>query len=128
MSHLVNEVVIAIDFDGTITTERDIGKELALQPYCKEVLTKWKKKGYRLILWTCRTGKALDEAMKFLAENEMLRLFDAFNDQLPEVNEKYYPDVARKVGADFYIDDRNLGAVIDWKLIERQLEEALEVE
>ncbi|MNN97974.1 hypothetical protein D3C81_2172480 [compost metagenome] len=44
----------------------------------------------------------------------MLNLFEVINDQLPEINQKFAPNVARKLGADFYIDDKNLGCKINW--------------
>ena len=115
-------LILGIDFDGTITTEGHIGETMELQPHCKDVLTKLKDTGkIKLVLWTCRTGKLFDDAIEFLKENDMYHLFDAFNDQIPEIRERYYPKVARKLGADFYIDDRNLGTVIDWKRIEEQV-------
>lgn len=119
-------LVLGIDFDGTITTEAHIGETMELQPNCKEVLTGLKDTGkVKLVLWTCRTGKALDDAIKFLKEQEMYHLFDAFNDQLPEIKKMYEPDVARKIGADFYIDDRNLGVKINWKNIEKEIHKQL---
>lgn len=120
---LKGKTVIAVDFDGTITNERDIGETMTLRKYAKEVLTKWHEKGYILILWTCRAGKVYDDAIRFLMENNMYTLFHAFNEQLPEVYEKYYPDVSPKVGADFYIDDRNLGVEIDWLTFDKMIEE-----
>ncbi len=115
------KLCIAVDFDGTISTARDMGAPLVLQPNCKEVLERLYKDGVSLILWTCRSGKSLEEAVEFLRENGMLFFFCAINDQLPEVNALYYPDVARKVGADFYIDDRNLGTKIDWLAIRHEI-------
>ena len=115
------KLCIAVDFDGTISTARDMGAPLVLQPNCKEVLEKMWQDGVELILWTCRSGQSLSEAIDFLKEQGMIHFFRAINDQLPEVNELYYPDVARKVGADFYIDDRNLGTKIDWLAIRHEI-------
>jgi len=113
-NHVVRGLTIAVDFDGTISTEREMGAPLVLQPHCKEVLEYMYETGVKLILWTCRSGQSLSEAIDFLKEQKMIHFFKAVNDQLPEINELYYPDVARKVGADYYIDDRNLGTKIDW--------------
>lgn len=123
---LKGQLVIGVDFDGTITTQPDMGHELVLQPEVKRVLTWLKEEGVRLVLWTCRTGKALDEALAFLESQDMLHLFDAVNDQLPEIIDKYAPNVARKLGADFYIDDKNLGCTIDWLKFEEQLKSVIE--
>jgi hypothetical protein len=121
MSLLEGELVLAIDFDGTITTEPDMGHELVLQPECKRVLQRLNHDGIRLCLWTCRTGPHLQEAIEFLEKEDLYWVFDSINDQLPEVNEKYAPNVARKIGADFYIDDKNLMAEINWNRIEEYL-------
>jgi histidinol phosphatase-like enzyme len=122
---LKDKIIIAVDFDGTITNERDMEETVTLRKGAKETLTEWKAKGYILVLWTCRHGKSFDQAINFLIKNDMLYLFSAFNDQLPEINELYYPDVARKVGADFYVDDRNVMMVMDWKLIDYCLRERI---
>lgn len=118
-SLIESELILAIDFDGTISTEPDIGKPLELQFNAKEVLTRLHEDGAKLILWTCRTGAHLDEALKFLQDNNMLHLFDKINDQLDEVIEKYSPDVARKVGADIYYDDKSAMTEINWEMFEK---------
>lgn len=118
---LQGELILAVDFDGTITTNPDMGsiEDMELREDVKEVLGRFHDDGLRLILWTCRAGKALEEAEIFLVSNGMFHYFDTINDQLPEIKEKYEPDVARKIGADFYIDDRNLmGKEINWREIE----------
>ena len=118
---LQGELVLAVDFDGTITTEPEIGHVLVLQPDCKRVLTRLAEDGIKLMLWTCRTGPGLDEALSFLKANDMEHLFDTVNDQLQEVKDKYAPHVARKLGADFYIDDKNLMFKVVWNEIEEYL-------
>ena len=55
-------MVIAVDFDGTIVRHRypAIGEEL---PFAIETLKKLQKDGHKLILWSVREGKLLDEAV-----------------------------------------------------------------
>lgn len=60
--------------------------------------------GDKLILWTCREGALLDEAVLWCL-NRGLK-FDAVNDNLPEDIEKYGNN-CRKVNADVYLDDKN---------------------
>lgn len=94
--------VIAIDFDGTLcenawpeigAPKRDvINRALAEQAA-----------GAALILWTCREGDLLDEAV-FACRTWGL-YFDAVNENLPERIEEYGND-CRKIGADEYWDDR----------------------
>ena len=96
--------VYAVDFDGTLCTEEfpNIGK-----PIWRVIhfLQSKQLNGDKLILWTCREGKCLDEAIGWCADVGLL--FDAVNCNLPERINKYKNDT-RKIGADYYIDDRNI--------------------
>lgn len=99
-----NPLVFAIDFDGTICENKypEIGKPI--QPiidFCKNM----KADGHKLILWTCREGKLLAKAIVWCFEHGLL--FDAYNANLPERIEQYGTD-PRKIGADFYVDDRSI--------------------
>jgi hydroxymethylpyrimidine pyrophosphatase-like HAD family hydrolase len=121
-----SQLVIAVDFDGTITTEPEMGGRLELQPNCAEVLRKWKRDGHKLILWTCRTGESFDHATKFLKSKDLFMLFDAANSQLPDIEARFFPDVARKVGADVYLDDKGLGTIVDWLRFDKGLQEIVD--
>lgn len=95
--------IIAVDFDGTLCENKwpEIGapnKELIT--YLKEQ----KASGTKLILWTCRVGEILENAVKWSAEQGLI--FDTVNENLPEVLEWMGGDT-RKIFADKYIDDRN---------------------
>jgi hypothetical protein len=104
-------MIIAIDFDGTIVHDQYplIGEFRAGAP---EVLKKLRKEGYSLILWTCRTGKELAEAVKFCAEAGIR--FDAINSNLRSEVVKYGGSDPRKIGAAMYIDDRGTERLPDW--------------
>lgn len=117
------ELVIAVDFDGTISTDPNMAlrRNLTIQPHCHRVLCRLHDSGAKLILWTCRSGRVLEEAIDFLVVTDLYRLFTTINDQLPEIVEKYSPNVSRKVGADVYIDDKNLGTTINWLEIEKAI-------
>jgi len=96
-------MILAVDFDGTITMESAY-PQIGLPNWDMiEYLKKAKDGGNRIILWSCREGNLLDDAVKFC---EQLGLhFDAVNDNLPEFTEKYGSN-SRKVFADYYIDDK----------------------
>ncbi len=96
--------IIAVDFDGTLCEDCYplIGKP---NTPLFEYLFECRAMGDRIILWTCRTGQYLEEAIKW-CEEEMGFIFDAVNENLPEVIEKFGGDT-RKVVADEYIDDKN---------------------
>lgn len=105
-----NTKIIAVDFDGTIVQDQypDIGKAL---PFAFETLKMLQKEGHRLILWTYRFGGKLDEAVEFCRENGVE--FYAVNRSFPE--EKYNErEASRKIHADLFIDDRNLGGMRSW--------------
>ena len=57
-------MIIAVDFDGTIVDHRypEIGREL---PFAIETLKTLQREGHRLILWSVREGRLLDEAVEF---------------------------------------------------------------
>jgi hydroxymethylpyrimidine pyrophosphatase-like HAD family hydrolase len=59
---------IAIDFDGTIVEDGypHIGKP---KERVFEVLIRLQNDGFRLLLWTYRHGKTLDDAVRFCKEN-----------------------------------------------------------
>ena len=59
--------------------------------------------GSKLILWTCREGKALDLAIA--ACHRVGLDFDAVNANVPEMLSPLWPD-CRKVKADEYWDDK----------------------
>jgi hydroxymethylpyrimidine pyrophosphatase-like HAD family hydrolase len=104
-----NTKIIAIDFDGTIVEDAypKIGKPLL---FAFETLKKLQEKGHRLILWTYRSGRKLQEAVDFCTKNGIE--FYAVNKSYPE--EILDNNVSRKIHADIFIDDRNFGDLPDW--------------
>lgn len=115
-------MVIAVDFDGTIVKDKYplIGDPA---PGAVETLKKLRKEGYQLVLWTCRTGKHLAEAVKYCAENGIR--FDAINTNLRYRTVYYKGSDPRKIGADLYIDDRGIAGLPDWDEIYRIVHERL---
>ena len=102
-------IKIAVDFDGTIVEHEfpGIGKE---KLFAFQTLKELEKLGARLILWTFRAGKELDEAVEFCRENGIE--FYAVNKNYPE--EIFDETVSRKIDADIYIDDKNIGGFPGW--------------
>lgn len=102
-------IKIAVDFDGTIVEHGypKIGKE---KLFAFQTLKQLEKMGANLILWTFRTGKELDEAVEFCRNNGIE--FYAVNMNYPE--EVLDETVSRKINADIYIDDKNVGGFPGW--------------
>lgn len=104
-----DKLIIAVDFDGTIVEDGypGIGKP---RLFAFETLHKLQENGHRLILWTYRSGKSLKEAVAFCKENGI---------EFYAVNKSYAEEVlddtkSRKIYADLFIDDRNIGGVLGW--------------
>lgn len=110
-------MIIAVDFDGTIVTHEypKIGREL---PFAIDTLKRMQDKLHvRLVLWTVREGVELEEAVEFCKQKGLE--FYAVNANYPE--EKKYEGEPRKLQADLFIDDRNLGGLPDWGVIYRMV-------
>lgn len=99
--------IIAIDFDGTIV-EHEFPRIGKLNYKADYIIKKLKSRGCRLILWTCRSGEYLDEAIEFCSKHGIE--FDAINDNIPELSFRPWP----KVYADIYIDDRQGNGFTGW--------------
>ncbi|WP_456441429.1 BT0820 family HAD-type phosphatase [Psychroserpens sp.] len=107
--NFLDKLVIAIDFDGTIVEDAypKVGKA---RIFAFETMKRLQEDGHRLILWTYRSGSKLDDAVQFCKENGIT--FYAVNQSFPE--EQYDNSVSRKIYADIYVDDRNIGGVLGW--------------
>ncbi len=107
---------VAVDFDGTIVENEypAVGKPML---FAFETLKELQQRGFVLILWTVRTGKLLDEAVKFCRQNGVE--FYAVNRNHPE--EQPDDDTPRKLDVDIFIDDRNLGGFPGWDAVFRML-------
>ena len=107
-------MTIAVDFDGTIVEHRypEIGKE---KPFALDTLKRLRDEHHKLILWTVREGRLLDEAVSFCRSRGLE--FYAVNSTVPGEAGSGSGRSSRKVVADLYIDDRNLGGLPDWGVI-----------
>lgn len=100
-----NKTVYAIDFDGTLCNNYfpEIGEpNMALIEYLKQV----QKDGSLLILWTCRCGQLLEDAIQWCALYGLK--FDYVNENVPWMVEDF-DEESRKIFAHYYIDDRAVG-------------------
>lgn len=115
----IKTYTIAVDFDGTIVTHRypKIGEPI---PGALETLRKLSDDGHRLILWSVREGSLLDEAVEYCRDNGVT--FYAINRDYPE-ELKSDKTFTRKIKADIFIDDRNIGGLPDWDLIYSMISE-----
>jgi hypothetical protein len=125
--------VIAVDFDGTMVRHMypQIGKEA---DDAVRVLKRVQDAGHKITLWTCRESDPEDpdhdrlkEAVEWMYESGIQLC--TVNDT-PSFNEfRNSAGNRRKIVADCYVDDRNIGipkkfGCVDWSWVEKQLEKA----
>ena len=107
-------MVIACDFDGTITKENLFPKIGEIRKNAIEVIKNLQHHGHKVFLWTCREGQYLEDAKKFLESKGLV--MDGYN-----ISPYDHINNGRKAIADLYIDDCNIqmkGTGFDWKRIE----------
>jgi hypothetical protein len=103
----LRNIRIAVDFDGTIVEHEypGIGKE---KLFAFQTLKELEKLGARLILWTFR-GSSLTVSCR---KNGM-----SFTQNRNYPEEIFDETVSRKIDADVYIDDKNIGGFPGWSEI-----------
>lgn len=113
-------MTIAVDFDGTIVTHEypKIGKEI---PFAVQTLKMLQDDGHKLILWSVREHKLLEEAVEWCRERGLE--FYAVNKDYPEEEIHNNNHYSRKLKVDLWIDDRNVGGLPDWGTIYRIIKE-----
>lgn len=111
-------MTIAVDFDGTIVTHKypEIGEEI---PFAIDTLKILINDRHKLILWSVREGKLLDEAVEYCRERGVE--FYAVNRDYPEETLENNSHFSRKLKVDMFIDDRNVGGLPDWGTIYRMI-------
>ena len=112
-----NAPIAAVDFDGVIVEERwpEIGQ---LMPGAVEAMQAIHRAGWWIVINTCRAGRLAEEARAFLLDAGIP--FDRFNENLEHRSQRFGSD-SRKISADVYIDDRNLGGFPGWPVVLEQL-------
>jgi len=107
-------MIIAVDFDGTLHTGRCWPEIGAPAPYAVEVMQRLKADGHYLIIWTCREGIFQTEMVHWMLKNGIP--VDRINGHLPDVAKSFGYE-SRKIYADVYIDNQNLGGLPSWNKI-----------
>lgn len=114
---------IAIDFDGTCVTHDypRVGKDIGAVPVLKKLV----QSGHKLILYTMRSGKELEDAQNWFTENEISLYGVQFNP-----TQKNWT-TSNKCYAQLYIDDAAYGCplkfdsnisdrfYVDWEYVDR---------
>lgn len=116
---------ICVDFDGTCVTHEypHIGEDIGAVPVLKELTNN----GHQLILFTMRSGKQLQEAVQWFAEND-IPLYgvqknptqDSWTDSPKAYGQLYIDDAA--LGAPLKVDkELSKRPFIDWEQVKNLL-------
>lgn len=97
-------IVYAVDFDGTLCESVWPGIGVPNTALINHLI-KRRSQGNKIILWTCREGERLKEAVEWCKRYGLE--FDAVNSNIPEMIEWHGNDT-RKIGYDVLIDDKAL--------------------
>lgn len=113
---------IGIDFDGTIATDNfpDVGEPV---PHAFDVMKQWESDGHQLVLWTVRSGPALEKAIQFIWDNDV-KLY-AVNRVPGQLKYSSSP----KAHCHIFVDDKAVGCplvypkrgapYVDWPEVEK---------
>lgn len=126
----MKKLIIAIDFDGVIAqlnknwipgTPNVPGN---LVKDADKYIRQLYEDGHQIIIWTCRGGQNLYLAEQYLEEHNIP--YNRINDNVDGFYDKFKHNT-RKVHADIYIDDHQIGGIPSWEemyeIIKRKSEE-----
>jgi len=116
-------MIIGVDFDGVIIPADWWPKNLApYQPppleYCRGSMLRIINAGHTITCITSRWGKDLTDAMKYAKQHNLP--IDRWNRNPLWLIEKYGGE-SRKVYADVYLDDHNVGGFPGWIEAEKMI-------
>jgi len=98
--------ILALDYDGCCVDDEFPGHGEFKQDIINKA-KEFQKHGAEVVLWTCREGKYLEEAVANCKKAGLE--FTAINENTPAtkawLEEKHEP-LSRKIHADFYADDK----------------------
>lgn len=112
---------IAVDFDNTIA-DTDFPTIKGVKPGAKEALASFRKLGFQVVIWSCRTchwdydvygGTPAQPTLERDRVKDMIACLDENGLEYDEVDD----GSKGKPGADLYIDDKGMRFMDDWKWI-----------
>lgn len=103
-------MIIAVDFDGIICRGKYPNID-GLQPYAVESINSLFDNGHYIIINTCRSGDQLLVAINWMLAKGIR--FHRVNDNHPDQT-ALHNNNSRKIYANVYIDDNNLGGFPGW--------------
>ena len=93
---------IAVDFDATLRLYKVLQVSEPNELLIKKLIEA-RQRGHKIILWTCREGEKLQEAIVWCREHGLE--FDAVNENITDPQET---EADHKVRADVYVDNAGM--------------------
>ena len=125
---MAKQIRIAMDFDGVIVQHtKPLSCDKAV-PLSLEEIEVLQDEGWKVFLWTARSGKLLDDAVEYLALNGVELMCE------PNVMKgQHHWTESPKAHCELYIDDRGVGIplvqpddgsrpYVDWSLLPAMIE------
>lgn len=118
-------VMVAVDFDNTISSSDSYPEIAPLRSGAKRVIHGLIERGCCILIFTCREEQSAEDAKRFLKDNGIAYMH--FNQNCHE-RTRYWSADCRKIGADIYIDDKGFASYdnIDWDKMEQPLYELVD--
>jgi hypothetical protein len=114
--------IISFDYDDTIVVA-DYPNIGTIKRFAKEVINSLYDEGHTIIINTCRSGKHEADAALYLTQCGVM--YHHINENHPE-NIAIYDSDSRKIYADIYVDDKQLGGLPEsWLTIDEMIREQL---
>ena len=105
-------MIIAIDFDNTIVKTENLYDIQYTMPNARAMINRLYDEGHTIIINSCRSGQFEGDLYNHVKKEGIK--YHYINCNLPSAIEEFGMD-CRKIAADIYIDDRNLGGIPeDW--------------
>lgn len=111
-------MIVSVDFDGVLHSG-EYPKIGIASADAVNYMRKIAENGHYIIINTCRNGDLLVDAVNFLLNAGIP--FNRVNDNCP-YNMAKYGSNTRKIYADLYIDDHNVGGLPSWEEIYKYIE------
>ena len=117
-------MIIAIDFDGCIVEDTFPDIKFRVRPDVMYKAKSLQAMGHQFILWTCREGHHLHDALDWIEKSNYPINFTSVNQEPQDMSmetrkhwKKKYRSAffSRKINADYYVDDKSPGS-IEWFL------------
>lgn len=106
---MIESKTFTVDFDNTCALEEfpNVGMDVPLAEWALKLI---QDSGHKIILWTCRTGQQLEDAVNWFKEKGIkLAAVNDWDDEHKKNDFAREYGIPRKVLGDFHIDDHNLG-------------------